>query len=70
MISRSNLLIDGGGALGQARTRAHSSSSKAAQKTLLVQAVRSVAVEKVVLVLDAAKKLGVGRLGIGVSPEG
>ena len=43
---------------------------KAAQKTLLVQAVRSVAVEKVVLVLDAAKKLGVGRLGIGVSPEG
>ena len=41
---------------------------KAAQKTLLVQADRSVAVEKVVAVLDAAKKLGVGKLGIGVVP--
>jgi len=42
---------------------------KSAQKTLLVQADRSVAVEKVVAVLDAAKRLGVGKLGIGVSPE-
>ena len=41
---------------------------KAAQKTLLVQADRSVPVEKVVVVLDAAKKLGVGKLGIGVVP--
>ena len=41
---------------------------KAAQKTLLVQADRAVAVEKVVAVLDAAKKLGVGKLGIGVIP--
>lgn len=39
---------------------------KAAQKTLLVQADRAVAVEKVVTVLDTAKKLGVGKLGIGV----
>ena len=42
---------------------------KSAQKTLLVQADRSVAVEKVVAVLDTAKRLGVGKLGIGVSPE-
>lgn len=43
--------------------------SKSAQKTLLVQADRSVAVEKVVMVLDTAKRLGVGKLGIGVSPD-
>ncbi|HAM34955.1 MAG TPA: hypothetical protein DEB40_04065 [Elusimicrobia bacterium] len=43
---------------------------KSAQKTLLVQADRSVAVEKVVTVLDVAKRLGVGKLGIGVSAEG
>jgi biopolymer transport protein ExbD len=41
---------------------------KAAQKTLLVQADRTVPVEKVVTVLDVAKKLGVGKLGIGVIP--
>lgn len=40
---------------------------KSAQKTLLVQADRSVPVEKVVAVLDVAKKLGVGKLGIGVA---
>ncbi|MBI5629607.1 MAG: biopolymer transporter ExbD [Elusimicrobia bacterium] len=39
---------------------------QSAKKTLLVQADRSVAVEKVVAVLDAAKRLGVGKLGIGV----
>ena len=42
---------------------------KSAQKTLLVQADRSVPVEKVVAVLDVAKRLGVGKLGIGVTPE-
>ena len=42
---------------------------KAAQKTLLVQADKSVPVEKVVAVLDTAKKLGVGKLGIGVVPN-
>ena len=42
---------------------------KAASKTLLVQADRSVAVEKVVAVLDVAKRLGVGKLGVGVTPE-
>lgn len=42
--------------------------SKSAQKTLLVQADRGVPVEKVVFVLDIAKKLGVGKLGIGVTP--
>ncbi|HEX4048738.1 MAG TPA: biopolymer transporter ExbD [Elusimicrobiota bacterium] len=43
--------------------------SKAAGKTLLVQADRGTAVEKVVTVLDIAKRLGVGKLGIGVTPD-
>lgn len=43
--------------------------SKSAGKTLLVQADRTVAVERVVGVLDIAKRLGVGKLGIGVTPE-
>lgn len=42
---------------------------KASKKSLLVQADRSVAVEKVVAVLDIAKRLGVGKLGIGVTPN-
>jgi biopolymer transport protein ExbD len=42
--------------------------SKAAGKTVLVQADKGVAVERVVTVLDIAKKLGVGKLGIGVTP--
>ena len=44
--------------------------SHAAGKTVLVQADRTVPVEKVVAVLDYAKKLGVGKLGIGVTPSG
>ena len=43
--------------------------SKAAGKTVLVQADRLTPVEKVVAVLDYAKKLGVGKLGIGVTPD-
>lgn len=43
--------------------------SKAAGKTVLVQADRYTAVEKVVTILDYAKKLGVGKLGIGVTPD-
>jgi biopolymer transport protein ExbD len=39
---------------------------RAAQKSLLVQADRAVAVEKVVQVLDLGKRLGVGKLGVGV----
>ena len=39
---------------------------KSSQKTVLVQSDKSVPVEKVVLVLDVAKKLGVGKLGLGV----
>ncbi|HBL18632.1 MAG TPA: hypothetical protein DD417_18200 [Elusimicrobia bacterium] len=39
---------------------------KASRKTVLVQADRTVSIEKVVAVLDAAKKLQVGKLGIGV----
>ena len=42
---------------------------RSASKTLLVQADKSVEVEKVVAVLDAAKRLGVGKLGVGVTPE-
>lgn len=42
---------------------------KSAGKTLLVQADRTVPVEKVVAVLDIAKRLGVGKLGVGVTPE-
>ncbi len=42
---------------------------KSAGKTLLVQADRGTAVEKVVTVLDIAKRLGVGKLGVGVTPE-
>lgn len=43
--------------------------SKASGKTVLVQADRLTPVEKVVTVLDFAKKLGVGKLGIGVTPD-
>lgn len=43
--------------------------SKAAGKTVLVQADRLTPVEKVVAILDFAKKLGVGKLGIGVTPN-
>ena len=39
----------------------------AAQKTILVEADRSVPIEKVVYVMDTAKRLGVGKLGVGVS---
>lgn len=42
---------------------------KSAGKTLLVQADRGVAVERVVSVLDIAKRLGVGKLGVGVTPD-
>ncbi len=40
--------------------------SRSAEKTLLVQADRLVAIETVVRVLDIAKRLKVGKLGIGV----
>ena len=43
--------------------------SKASGKTVLVQADRLTPVEKVVTILDFAKKLGVGKLGIGVTPD-
>ncbi len=42
---------------------------RSAGKTLLVQADRGTAVERVVAVLDIAKRLGVGKLGVGVTPE-
>jgi len=39
----------------------------AQEKTVLVQADREVPVERVVRVLDAGRKLGVGKLGVGVT---
>ena len=39
---------------------------KAQEKTILVQADKTVPIEKVVQVFDAAKKLGAAKLGIGV----
>ncbi len=44
--------------------------SKSSHKTVLVQADHTVPVEKVVAVLDIAKRLGVGKLGIGVAASG
>ncbi len=41
---------------------------KSAEKTILVQADKTVPIEKVVLVLDISRKLGVSKLGIGVTP--
>jgi len=38
-------------------------------KTVLVEADKSVAVERVVAVLDAAKRLGVGKMGVGVEAK-
>jgi biopolymer transport protein ExbD len=43
--------------------------SKAYSRTLLVEADKSVPVERVVWVLDLAKKLGAGKIGIAVTPE-
>ncbi len=44
--------------------------SRSAEKTLLVQADRSVAIETVVRILDIAKRLKIGKLGIGVLQKG
>lgn len=43
--------------------------SKSYKKTVLVEADRTVPVERVVTVLDIAKKLGAGKIGIAVKPE-
>ncbi|MBI4348646.1 MAG: biopolymer transporter ExbD [Elusimicrobia bacterium] len=40
----------------------------ASKRSLLVQADRTVPIERIVRVLDVAKRLGVGKLGIGVTP--
>ncbi|HBA62110.1 MAG TPA: hypothetical protein DCZ92_15110 [Elusimicrobia bacterium] len=42
--------------------------SKARNKTVLVEADKTVAVERVVQVLDTAKRLGAGKIGIAVKP--
>jgi len=43
--------------------------AKSHKKTVLVEADKSVPVERVVAVFDAAKKLGAGKIGIAVKPE-
>ena len=42
--------------------------AKARNKTLLVEADKTVPVERVVTVLDLGKKLGAGKIGIAVKP--
>ena len=42
--------------------------SKSYKKTVLVQADKTVSIERVVSALDIAKKLGASKVGIGVSP--
>ncbi|OGR45591.1 MAG: hypothetical protein A2X35_09345 [Elusimicrobia bacterium GWA2_61_42] len=42
--------------------------SKSYKKTVLVEADKAVPIERVVQVLDAAKKLGAGKVGIAVKP--
>jgi len=42
---------------------------KASRKTLLIEADKTVPIEKVVVILDIAKRLGVGKLGIAVTPQ-
>jgi len=43
--------------------------SKSYKKTVLVEADKAVPVERVIAVLDAAKKLGAGKVGIAVKPD-
>jgi biopolymer transport protein ExbD len=43
--------------------------AKSYKKTVLVEADKSVPVDRVVTVLDIAKKLGAGKVGIAVKPE-
>lgn len=43
--------------------------AKAYKKTVLVQADKTVSIDRVVEALDIAKKLGASKVGIGVSPE-
>lgn len=43
--------------------------SKSYKKTVLVEADKTVPVERVVTVFDIAKKLGAGKIGIAVKPE-
>ncbi|MBI4351812.1 MAG: biopolymer transporter ExbD [Elusimicrobia bacterium] len=43
--------------------------SKSYKKTVLVEADKTVPVERVVAVFDAAKQLGAGKIGIAVKPD-
>lgn len=68
LISRGGALLIEGSAVKWDRLEAELvlRLGKAARKSLLVQADRAVPIEKVVMVLDVAKRLGVEKLGIGV----
>lgn len=71
-ISRQGVITIDGRAVPAARLEKELSLrlGSASKRGVLIQADRSVAIEKVVLVLDVAKRLGVGKLGIGVVPPG
>jgi biopolymer transport protein ExbD len=43
--------------------------SKSNKKVVLIEADKTVPIEKVVKALDSAKKLGAGKIGISVQPE-
>jgi biopolymer transport protein ExbD len=43
--------------------------AKSYKKTVLVEADKSVPVDRVIQVLDTAKKLGAGKIGIAVKPQ-
>jgi biopolymer transport protein ExbD len=68
-ITSSGALIVGGYAVswGNLKQELVLKLAHAAQKTVLVEADHSVPIEKVVYVMDTAKRLGVGKLGVGVS---
>ncbi len=68
-ITSSGALIVGGNAIswGNLKQELVLKLAHAAQKTVLVEADHSVPIEKVVYVMDTAKRLGVGKLGVGVS---
>jgi biopolymer transport protein ExbD len=70
-ISREGVILIDGEPIKPARleTELAGRMGGSSKKSVLIQADRSVPIEKVVAVLDIAKRLGVGRLGIGVTPN-
>ncbi|MBI4386976.1 MAG: biopolymer transporter ExbD [Elusimicrobia bacterium] len=70
-ISREGVFLIDGDPVKQSRFESELALrlSGASKKNVLVQADKAVSIEKVVFVLDAAKRLGVQKLGIGVLPK-